>query len=773
MSKSRDEGQVVEMGGPESNQERYHRYKKCLGKGAFKTVYEAFDSEQGNLVAWNQVDRGNLDGESYNDFQSDVLKLKHLNHKSIIKLLDWWVSEDGGVVFITELMTSGDLKKYVRTKQININLRTLRKWARQILEALDYLHTAFDHPIVHRDIKCDNIFINGNLGEVKLGDLGLSTMMTQTHAASVLGTPEFMAPEMYGETYNEKVDIYAFGMCILEIYTGQYPYQECQNPGQIFRKVHEGVPPQALVKIENVAVKHFIEWCLLPEANRPSAKELLDHPLLVDLAEAPPEGRTASVAKEASAANTPPGGTPTLRSMDMAGAASDKAHLANSAPPMPEAAGGGGTAASAGGTAASADGVRRAADPPPAVATVQTAAGEASGKLKSSSPAPQEESKPMADKPIVITDIVVQPPDTAAQGEEGAAQIVINAQIDGKQKKIQFEFNLQEDDAGDVAGDLVDELVECHAKALPSESQEKRDQRVYDMKQEFQECIVEAVSQLAATCAQQNSEEPSPAAEMSVRNPDQSDAPAAAAAPAAVPISAAVPTSAAVPPSAADALLMPSVHTAVKTGVSVAPATSAPLPPAMDGVAGASVGVASVGVAQEAVGTEDSARAKAWSGDGTQVHADGAQPAAMTGLAVPAPYGNAVAGAVGAGADVHSADGASSGNPLTNTCNSHAEAGSGLEQVQGKTAGTAVPPVAHPNQLGHHSPSQMNPPQSQATAERAADGNHDARMEEMKRRKSELRDRYEVRRKALEDEYQRDLKLLEQEYSDLPQEPPS
>ena len=40
MSKSRDEGQVVEMGGPESNQERYHRYEKCLGKGAFKTVYE-------------------------------------------------------------------------------------------------------------------------------------------------------------------------------------------------------------------------------------------------------------------------------------------------------------------------------------------------------------------------------------------------------------------------------------------------------------------------------------------------------------------------------------------------------------------------------------------------------------------------------------------------------------------------------------------------------------------------------------------------------------
>ena len=284
---------MVEKGGPSNNEERYHRYKKCLGKGAFKTVYEAWDSDQGNLVAWNQVDRGNLDGKSYVSFIDEVKYLEKLHHKSIIKLQDWWeVTRDGdrdGVVFITELMTSGDLKNYVRSKPI-INLRTLRKWARQILEALDYLHTAFDHPIVHRDIKCDNIFINGNLGEVKLGDLGLSTMMTQTHAASVLGTPEFMAPEMYGETYNEKVDIYAFGMCILEIFTGQYPYQECQNPGQIFRKVHEGVPPQALVKIDNVAVKHFIEWCLMPEADRPTAKELLDHPLLFDLqADAPPE----------------------------------------------------------------------------------------------------------------------------------------------------------------------------------------------------------------------------------------------------------------------------------------------------------------------------------------------------------------------------------------------------------------------------------------------------------------------------------------------------
>lgn len=313
---SQQSSEVVEVGGPAENPERYQRYKKCLGKGAFKTVYEAFDTEHTNLVAWNQVERGNLEGAKYAEFLREVTTLERLDHPNIIKMTDWWESEDkSNVVFITELMTSGDLKKFIRSKKVPI--RTTKKWARQILQALDYIHTKFENPIVHRDIKCDNIFINGNLGEVKLGDLGLSTTMTQTHAASVLGTPEFMAPEMYGESYNHKVDIYAFGMCILEIYTGQYPYSECTNTGQIFTKVAKGLPPRALVQMENVCVKHFIETCLLPVEKRPTARELLDHALLIDLeaAESAP-----AVPATAPVVSTESAGTPTMSSNDAAGA---------------------------------------------------------------------------------------------------------------------------------------------------------------------------------------------------------------------------------------------------------------------------------------------------------------------------------------------------------------------------------------------------------------------------------------------------------------------
>ena len=139
------------------------------------------------------------------------------------------------IVFITEIMTSGTLKQYIH-KAKRVKRKVVKKWCRQILDGLSFLHAK---RIIHRDLKCDNIFINGNNSEIKIGDLGLSTLIRegQGQAQSVLGTPEFMAPELYDELYDEKVDIYAFGMCVLEMVTSEYPYSECLNAAQIYRKV--------------------------------------------------------------------------------------------------------------------------------------------------------------------------------------------------------------------------------------------------------------------------------------------------------------------------------------------------------------------------------------------------------------------------------------------------------------------------------------------------------------------------------------------------------
>ncbi|XP_045788221.1 probable serine/threonine-protein kinase WNK4 isoform X2 [Trifolium pratense] len=179
---------------------------------------------------------------------------------------------------ITELFTSGNLRQY-RKKHKYVEVKAIKGWARQILQGLVYLH-GHKPPIIHRDLKCDNIFVNGNQGEVKIGDLGLAIVMQQPTARSVIGTPEFMAPELYEEEYNELVDIYSFGMSMLEMVTLEYPYNECTNPAQIFKKVTSGIKPANLNKVSDPQIKEFIEKCLVPASQRLSAEELLNDPFL-------------------------------------------------------------------------------------------------------------------------------------------------------------------------------------------------------------------------------------------------------------------------------------------------------------------------------------------------------------------------------------------------------------------------------------------------------------------------------------------------------------
>lgn len=73
-----------------------------------------------------------------------------------------------------------------------MNIRALKYWCRQILSGLLYLHS-HDPPIIHRDLKCDNIFVNGNQGEVKIGDLGLAAILRQPLADHCVGKSLFKA----------------------------------------------------------------------------------------------------------------------------------------------------------------------------------------------------------------------------------------------------------------------------------------------------------------------------------------------------------------------------------------------------------------------------------------------------------------------------------------------------------------------------------------------------------------------------------------------------
>ncbi|KAM7260918.1 hypothetical protein ACFE04_026393 [Oxalis oulophora] len=260
---------------------RYLRYNEVLGKGAFKIVYKAFDEVEGIEVAWNRVkiDQVLRSPEDLETLYSEVHLLRSVKHENIMKFFSSWVDyEKRTINMITELFTSGSLRMY-REKHKHVDMKAIKNWSRQILKGLIYLH-GHDPPIIHRDLKCDNVFVNGNNGEVKIGDLGLALQLQQPTTQNVNGTLEFMAPELYMDQYNELVDIYSFGMCILEMVTCEYPYSECDTPIQIIKKVTSGIKPASLSTITDENLKEFIEKCLAPASVRLSSKELLKDPFL-------------------------------------------------------------------------------------------------------------------------------------------------------------------------------------------------------------------------------------------------------------------------------------------------------------------------------------------------------------------------------------------------------------------------------------------------------------------------------------------------------------
>jgi WNK lysine deficient protein kinase len=154
-------------------------------------------------------------------------------------------------------------------------LKVIKVWCKEILQGIKYLHQQIP-PIIHRDIKCDNIFIDKNNGKLTIGDLGYACMLKNEFVSSFSGTPEFMAPEVFDSKYCTKADIYSFGMCVLEMVTLEKPYRECENIMKIYNNAKDGIVPKALNRIKNDYVKSFILKCLSKENERPSAIELLE-----------------------------------------------------------------------------------------------------------------------------------------------------------------------------------------------------------------------------------------------------------------------------------------------------------------------------------------------------------------------------------------------------------------------------------------------------------------------------------------------------------------
>lgn len=221
-------------------------------------MYKGFDEKLGVDVAWSKIaaDENHLSREQMSRVVEQMSQGLTLEHPHVIKSYACWEDPATGCInMVTEFFTSGNLREY-RAKHKSLDIKAVKKWGRQILQGLAYLHQ-HNPPVVHGDLRPDKIYINGHSGEIKIGDLGLSVLVPKRFAPGVMpeGDPS--------NQYTRAVDIFAFGLVMLELVTKKR--MDRYNTSWAV----------ALEQVQDEGARQFIEKCLAPLEERPTAEELL------------------------------------------------------------------------------------------------------------------------------------------------------------------------------------------------------------------------------------------------------------------------------------------------------------------------------------------------------------------------------------------------------------------------------------------------------------------------------------------------------------------
>jgi len=189
--------------------------KRGLGSGGFGEVYYAL-SDGGKDVALKLI-RGHSDIEL-----RGITNCLNFKHPNLVHLYDLRTDGQGQRWLVMEYIAGEPLNAILGRHRRGLPVDEARRYFMQVARAVAYLH---DHGVIHRDIKPANLFVEE--GRIKLGDYGLSKSVGQSaHSqSSNVGTIHYMAPEVAGGNYSKQIDIYACGVMLYEMLTGELPFQ--------------------------------------------------------------------------------------------------------------------------------------------------------------------------------------------------------------------------------------------------------------------------------------------------------------------------------------------------------------------------------------------------------------------------------------------------------------------------------------------------------------------------------------------------------------------
>lgn len=226
-----------------------------------------------------------------NELLHEIELMAKMRHPDLVLFLGANVQEgDPEIMFISEYMEGGDLQRYYEKKKMQAGghyvapVAQVVRWASAVARALNFLHRS-ENRIIHRDLKPLNLLMNKDHKDVKVADFGIGKMINNYKGDKVsrtmtggVGTWRYMAPEVVRyQSYDEKVDIFAFGLILYFMSSGREPFHERQAEDWMLKEYLEGNEPRPKSSQCQKAIRDIMEraWHADP-TKRPQASEILE-----------------------------------------------------------------------------------------------------------------------------------------------------------------------------------------------------------------------------------------------------------------------------------------------------------------------------------------------------------------------------------------------------------------------------------------------------------------------------------------------------------------
>nr|POF07840.1 serine/threonine-protein kinase nak1 [Quercus suber] len=278
-----------------------YEFLEFAGKGGSGRVYKCRHMTTGVLVAVKIINVDDIDYEGHAVDKDEVIKnfrlevvalqqLKDSKAKNVNVIHDAFDLHDQ-LWMVSDWCTGGSIRTLMRANtpvSKGLEERYIIPVARELAIAVKSVH---DIGIIHRDIKCTNVYINEE-GNIQLGDYGVNAEIdfATSKRNTIIGTPHYMPPDVWnsqnregGGGYGKEVDIWAYGCTVYEMATGLMPY----NTTDTFQ-LHQvnNIAPALNNHEHSQALCDFVAFCLqLDPQNRPSAETVLDHPYIANTME--------------------------------------------------------------------------------------------------------------------------------------------------------------------------------------------------------------------------------------------------------------------------------------------------------------------------------------------------------------------------------------------------------------------------------------------------------------------------------------------------------